>query len=64
MTKQEQLRSDIIRMRKELEMYEDCLKYAVKYTVLGDIEHYGDLRNKIIRHMEKAEAELQQLKSA
>jgi hypothetical protein len=64
MTRQEQLRSDIAGWRKEIEMFEDCLRYAVKYTVLGDIEHYGDLRNTINRRIEEAEEELHRLKSA
>ncbi|MNM07388.1 hypothetical protein D3C81_174320 [compost metagenome] len=63
-TRRNQLLNDIADMKKEVEVYENCLNYATKYSVLGDIEYYGELRNHIIRRIERAEDELQQLKSA
>jgi hypothetical protein len=64
MSRRSQLIADISVMKREIEVYENCLLYATKYSVLGDIEYYGELRNHITRRIEKAEAELQQLKSA
>lgn len=63
-TRRQQIISDIAGMRKEIEVYENCLDYAVKYTVLGDIEYYGELRKHIQRKIAALEDELQQLKSA